>query len=1800
MNIVSSVDYIYSWGYVVYWLLILRVFARSVMAAALLSVLAFACVGIASADETSTAAGASSGKWQGHAEYIVRSDSFSGSSGFEAFVPISQSDDSLVFLDWRLNGANEDDYFGNWGIGARRILGPDLLLGGYAFLDVTRTQTNQIHRAITIGAEALTINNDFRVNFHIPINGKKIISDTFTAGSGTTVLGIVNNQLTTTVAGGEKISEVPLFGADAEVGMKIDFGLLEKHDFRVFAGGYHYWADAVEDITGARGRFEYQIGDAFGIEGAKFIIGAEVTYDDVRDVQYVAEARLQIPFDVFSGGGNARFPVGDLSTIERRADNRIYRTTRIQTREERITAPDVSTLAIDDRTGKPFGFIFFADGSNSLGLGNEVDPTTLKDAVARSGANGIIVAEGKNGVITTAGVTLQTKQYLLGGGSQVPVRLNSGVVNHTLGVTPGIIKGTDATATIIGLANDVRIENITLQGGNVGFGGNNITGANFNNITVKNTAGDGIHIVGATDTMISNAAFSNIGGTAIFLNNESATLNDITIDGALNGLSIGNNTGTTTLKNISISNVTNNGVTFTNPGGTITTTALSVDKATGNGVAISGGNGVVSFKGTTTLKDTGDGILIKDVGGAVSFETVKIDNPGNNAGDAAIDIEGTNGGAISFGDTTITNLAGNRTGLDFNGSDPQGGFTMSRLSLTGRGGAGSIGIDLDGTKNNRSIIIGTQTNSSSDAPSSISGVAIGVRINNAHATFIYGDSEGTTDTASKVDASTPITIAGLGAGNGTYNLRDAQLTGNTTNLSTATTFFVDAGGVGAGTQADPGTLAQAEASGADVIILVDGQAGAGTSDTIDASSAIQGNAGGNDTFDLADSQRLMTFRNSDTITIGGSQVNLFLTGFDGTVTDLNAGFGAPTLTSSGGSDVIQLANNNIIDGVVITAGTSGIGIIGTDIQNATIQNSLIIGNTRAITIIDNTGAAGASTITLENNVLSNTSANYGVAIVAYNAASDLRLRINNNTFSANGNLALYVDGDVAGARRITIEQFASNTVNTSAGASAGISLEGIVFDNDLTTAGIQVVSGGNTLLGTTAARLRGGGLRLVNVEGTLSFDDLDIANDIDTGLLVQNSKANSFTLNVDAGGAANATVDTTNGTALDLDPLTINMVFASVNSSGGTNGIKLDTVDGAIVINGGAISGTSGAAFDVNAGTVSATYAGNITQTNNAAAVNVDGGHNTGTITFQTGTISATNGNGLQFNNADGTYNFNGTTTLNGGNAGIDIIGGSNGTFTFASATSITNPTGTAFNVNTSTGGNVTYNGTINQTNTANAIAVASKTGGTVTIGGLVTASTTTTNAVNLTNNTGGTVTFTGGLALTTTSAVGFNVSGGGTVNTTGTNNTVTSTTGTAVQIANTAIGGSGVTFRSVNSNGGANGLVLNNTGTGAFTITGTGTTAGSGGTIQNATDSGISITNAGNITLNNFNLTNGNTVDAAGTCTTTDFSGCNAALDLKSVQNVSINNMNLNGSAEHGIFAQSVATLNITDSQITNAGGVSDEHGILFVNTVNATNANLTVRNSTLTDNRGKGIAVYGANGGNFGLTLTGSTLSGAQDAAIDMTLTGTSSGTFNITGNNALAATHPSGTVHAAIRLDATGTGSFTGTIANNTNIGSATEEVHGILIEANTGYRGIVAINNNSIQSNAGASPFTYGIEIASYAASNVDVTLQNNTIAITGGTFPVAIAMRGGKSLPGSTARLCANLSNNTGTSVGASTYFSAQGTGATFALQGLGGTVTAAATVEAFLQGTDTGTPNANVSQIVGNIVNYTDGTCVTP
>src|SRR5258708_2301850 len=132
-----------------------------------------------------------------------------------------------------------------------------------------------------------------------------------------------------------------------------------------------------------------------------------------------------------------------------------------------------------------------------------------------------------------------------------------------------------------------------------------------------------------------------------------------------------------------------------------------------------------------------------------------------------------------------------------------------------------------------------------------------------------------------------------------------------------------------------------------------------------------------------------------------------------------------------------------------------------------------------------------------------------------------------------------------------------------------------------------------------------------------------------------------------------------------------------------------------------------------------------------------------------------------------------------------------------------------------------------------------------------------------------------GSLGLTTTSGSGFSATGGGTVSVTGANNTISSTTGTALNVVSTTIGGSGLTFKSINSNGAASGIILSTTGAGSLTVTGGGApdsakptrgnttakagggsiTIGSGGTIQNGTSSGVVLTSTGAISLTSMKI---------------------------------------------------------------------------------------------------------------------------------------------------------------------------------------------------------------------------------------------------------------------------------------------------------------------------------------------------------
>src|SRR5207244_6021175 len=98
----------------------------------------------------------------------------------------------------------------------------------------------------------------------------------------------------------------------------------------------------------------------------------------------------------------------------------------------------------------------------------------------------------------------------------------------------------------------------------------------------------------------------------------------------------------------------------------------------------------------------------------------------------------------------------------------------------------------------------------------------------------------------------------------------------------------------------------------------------------------------------------------------------------------------------------------------------------------------------------------------------------------------------------------------------------------------------------------------------------------------------------------------------------------------------------------------------------------------------------------------------------------------------------------------------------------------------------------------------------------------------------------------------------------------------------------------------------------------------------------GIDLITAQNISLNNMALTNACRVQGAvsdGTFGGNENTDENGALHLQSVTNVSLTNVDINGSVQHGINGNLVTNFDLTNSVIQNTGNAVWESGIYIFN---------------------------------------------------------------------------------------------------------------------------------------------------------------------------------------------------------------------------------------------------------------------------
>jgi hypothetical protein len=481
------------------------------------------------------------------------------------------------------------------------------------------------------------------------------------------------------------------------------------------------------------------------------------------------------------------------------------------------------------------------------------------------------------------------------------------------------------------------------------------------------------------------------------------------------------------------------------------------------------------------------------------------------------------------------------------------------------------------------------------------------------------------------------------------------------------------------------------------------------------------------------------------------------------------------------------------------------------------------------------------------------------------------------------------------------------------------------------------------------------------------------------------------------------------------------------------------------------------------------------------------------------------------------------------------------GTFLAGSGSSISNATGTDFNINAGTA-SVTYNGTITDT-TGRLVSVTNSTGGAKSFTGAISDTNSGTGqGILLTSNTGATISFSGGVVLNTGANAAFTATGGGTVNVTGANNTLTTTTGTALNVTNTTIGASGLTFKTISSNGAANGIVLSNTGSsGGLTVTGDGgiTNNGSGGTIQNTTSHAIRIANAKSVSLGYLNITNpglsailvapsgwtyGNDATLVGTGVTnftlnrsniSDNAGNNSLDDGLTLENaagtLSITNNSINAARHQGITIDSlsgtISSLTLTGNSVTNTPGGDGVliqmrgNSVMTSGTIGGATASL---GNTFSNNSATGLQVNNADTGNIqSLNVQNNTVSG-NNAGMDFDLGQSSSMTITVQ-NNTFTSQHSSAL--NMVQSTSSTAGTLTASLKSNT-IGTA-----GVLDSGSAIGNGIRVANggvniNLTIDSNVIREvPNGRGIDIEPQAYTvnaTVKAKITNNTIARPSGT------------------------------------------------------------------------------------------------
>ena len=641
-----------------------------------------------------------------------------------------------------------------------------------------------------------------------------------------------------------------------------------------------------------------------------------------------------------------------------------------------------------------------------------------------------------------------------------------------------------------------------------------------------------------------------------------------------------------------------------------------------------------------TITGTGNVFSLTNDSGNISLTNNNI----NVSGGQLLGVSGGNATInLAAGTGNITNSAG--SGISVTGTTG-GNVTINGVNVTS---AISTPLTFDNNKATFNI-----TNSTFAVNSGVTLLNVDTGVGGSTTALTFGATDTLTQTSG--------TIANIGAGSRNIDL-SAQ---NFTNSGTTSANVINVTGQSGGTIAFGTVNITGFNNAAGTAINLQGTAG---TDTFAGLSVTTTNGAGVNVGSV-------TFAPGANATInatGGPALTMSGTTISGpatfaSVSDTNAGAGnsAISLTNVTGSTTFTTVNlsgtattgiNLSNAATVAVLGGTIDGSSGDAIQSlntALTATGLTIGGsvlpTEGINVTNNDGTSRLVTLSNDNiHALDS-------AIVTTDGghAGELVLVLDGNTLQTNtgGNLTLSVTGS---ALNSTIVQSMNADTITANGAGGGVAFNTVTFDASGAALSGTTVNAGNWNIGQgifANQRVSGDGLDLIAPTGNVAFGTLNIFNNGGTGLLV-NTKTAGTTFSL---GSTGGTIDTVNGAAMNLDPLTANLTFSSVGSaSSTTSGIILNTVSGTVALGNVSVSHATETGLSIvnSSAAVTATSV-----TINGAATGLQFGANTGGSLTVTGATTITNiaGNGINANGATGTYQF-GSLSINilAATRGIDL-----------------------------------------------------------------------------------------------------------------------------------------------------------------------------------------------------------------------------------------------------------------------------------------------------------------------------------------------------------------------------------------------------------------------------------------------------------------------------------------------------------------------------------------------------------------